>query len=181
MRFMPSATRASPRADRAPAVPVHAESRAVVWKRTGSRPDGLRPGEIAQRRTAAVRAEGANTSAVLGEIVESLVEPLQLLLVVVGVLSAIFGELRDAIAIFTVIVLVSAVEAISEVRAKRALQALRDLSAPDALVRRAGVATVRSRSARSSSAMCCSSRPAASSRPTPASWRPTAWPPTSPG
>ena len=81
-----------------------------------------------------------NTSAVLGEIVESVVEPLQLLLVVVGVLSAIFGELRDAIAIFSVIVLVSAVEAISEVRAKRALQALRDLSAPNALVRRGGVA-----------------------------------------
>ena len=67
-------------------------------------------------------------------------EPLQLLLVVVGVLSAIFGELRDAIAIFSVIVLVSAVEAISEVRAKRALKALRELSAPNALVRRAGVA-----------------------------------------
>ncbi|MBV9002339.1 MAG: cation-translocating P-type ATPase, partial [Solirubrobacterales bacterium] len=56
------------------------------------------------------------------------------------ILSAIFGELRDAIAIFSVIVLVSAVEAISEVRAKRALRALRELSAPHALVRRAGVA-----------------------------------------
>ena len=76
--------------------------------------------------------------AVLEELVESVVEPLQLLLVAVGVLSAIFGELRDAIAIFAVIALVSAVEAISEVRAKRALRALRDLSAPNALVRREG-------------------------------------------
>ena len=56
----------------------------------------------------------------------------------VGVLSAIFGELRDAIAIFAVIALVSVVEAVSEIRAKRALRALRDLSAPNALVRRAG-------------------------------------------
>src|SRR3954469_6772924 len=140
MRFMPSATRASSRADRAPPVPVHAEPRAVVWERTGSRPDGLRPEEVAQRRTAAVRTERGNTSALLGEIVESVVEPLQLLLVVVGVLSAIFGVLRDAMAFFTVIVLVSAVEAISEARAKHALQALRELSAPNALVRRAGVA-----------------------------------------
>ena len=124
---MPSATLVSSRADPASAVPVHAEPAAVVWERTGSRPGGLRPEEVARRRTAAVRAERGNTSAVLGEIVESVVEPLQLLLVVVGVLSAIFGELRDAIAIFSVIVLVSAVEAISEVRAKRALQALRDL------------------------------------------------------
>src|SRR3954469_9073593 len=140
MRFMPSATGASSRADRAPAVPIHAEPRAVVWERTGSRPDGLRPEDVAQRRTAAVGTEHGNTSAVLGEIVESVVEPLQLLLVVVGVLSAIFGELRDAIAIFTIIVLVSAVEATPEVRGRRALRALRDLTPPDALVRRAGVA-----------------------------------------
>ena len=137
---MPSATCASSRADRAPAVPVYAEPPAVVWERAGSRPGGLEPEEVAQRRTAAVQAERGNTVAVLGEIVESVLEPLQLLLVVVGVLSAIFGELRDTIAIFSVIVLVSAVEAVSEVRAKRALQALRDLSAPNALVRRAGVA-----------------------------------------
>jgi Ca2+-transporting ATPase len=139
MCFMPSATRASSYGDRASAVPVYAETPAVVWERTGSRPDGLMPEEVAQRRTAAVRTERGNTSAVAGEIAESVVEPLQLLLVVVGVLSAVFGELRDAIAIFSVIVLVSAIEAISEVRAKRALQALRELSAPDALVRRAGV------------------------------------------
>jgi Ca2+-transporting ATPase len=139
MCFMPSATRPSLCGDRDSAVPVYAEPPAVVWKRTGSRPGGLRPDEVARRRTAAVRTERGNTSAVLGEIAESVVEPLQLLLVVVGVLSAVFGELRDAIAIFSVIVLVSAVEAISEVRAKRALQALRELSAPDALVRRGGV------------------------------------------
>ncbi|HZE05536.1 MAG TPA: cation-transporting P-type ATPase, partial [Solirubrobacteraceae bacterium] len=75
-----------------------------------------------------------------GELVESLTEPLMLLLVVVAVLTAIFGELRDAIVIFLVIVLIGAVEAISEVRAKRALGALRELSAPNALVRRGGVA-----------------------------------------
>ena len=140
MRFMPGATLASPREDRAAAVSVHAEPLAVVWERTASRPSGLKLEEVAERRTAAVRTELGNASAVLREIGESSVEPLQLLLVVVGVLSAIFGELRDAIAIFSIIVLVSAVEAVSEVRAKRALRALRDLSAPNALVRRADVA-----------------------------------------
>ena len=105
----------------------------------GSRPAGLTPEEAEQRRgTTAVRTEGSPTMAVLEEVLESVVEPLQLLLVVVGVLSAIFGELRDAIAIFAIIALVSAVEEISEVRAKRALRALRNLSAPNALVRRAG-------------------------------------------
>src|SRR5436309_11447594 len=136
---MANATRASRLADRAPAVPVHAEPLGVIWGRTGSRPGGLTPEEVEQRHgTAAVRTEGSPTMSVLEELVESVVEPLQLLLVAVGVLSAIFGELRDAVAIFAVIALVSAVEAISEVRAKRALRALRDLSAPNALVRRAG-------------------------------------------
>ncbi len=133
---MASATRAARPADPAPA---HAEPIATVWERTGSRPEGLTPEEVAQRPApAAERPEQSQVAAVLEEVVESLAEPLMLLLILVGVLSAIFGELRDAIAIFIVIVLIGAVEAISEVRAKRALHALRDLSAPNAIVRRAG-------------------------------------------
>ena len=136
---MASATPASRDADRAPVAPAHAEPLASVWERTGSSPRGLTAEQVEQRRgTTAVRTEESQTKAVLEELVESVVEPLQLLLVAVGVLSAIFGELRDAIAIFAVIALVSAVEAISEVRAKRALRALRNLSAPNALVRRDG-------------------------------------------
>src|SRR3954470_9746346 len=139
MRCMACATGASRLADAAPAVPVHAEPLGVLWERIRSRPSGLTPEEVEERRgTATVPTERSRTMAVLEEVVESVVEPLQLLLVAVGVLSAVFGELRDAIAIFAIIALVSAVEAISEVRAKRALRALRDLSAPVALVRRAG-------------------------------------------
>ena len=139
---MAKATPASPRpADRAPAVPVHAEPAATAWERTGSRPDGLTAEEVASRRgTAAARTDGSRGGAVFEELAESLAEPLMLLLIAVAVLSAIFGELRDAIAIFIVIVIIGAVEAIAEVRAKRALRALRDLSAPSALVRRAGAA-----------------------------------------
>ena len=107
---------------------------------SAARPGGLTPAEVAERHApTARRAEKSRTVAVLGEVVESVVEPLQLLLIAVGVLSAIFGELRDAIAIFAIIGLVSTVEAVSEIRAKRALRALRDLSAPTALVRREGV------------------------------------------
>src|SRR3954471_10690167 len=136
---MTSATPASRRADGVTVAPAHGEPLAALWKRTGSRPGGLTAEEVEQRRgTAPAHSKESPTRAVLGELVESVVEPLQLLLVAVGVLSAVFGELRDAIAIFVVIALVSAVEAISEVRAKRALRALRDLSAPTAVVRREG-------------------------------------------
>ncbi len=76
--------------------------------------------------------------AVGAEVVESVTEPLQLLLIAVGVLSAIFGQIRDAIAIFVIIGLVAAVETVSEARAKTALRALRRLSAPTARVRRDG-------------------------------------------
>jgi Ca2+-transporting ATPase len=138
---MASATPASRPADPASAVPVHAEPLAVLWERTSSRPGGLTAEEVEQRRgTAVVRTEDSPAMAIFEEVAESLAEPLMLLLLLVAVLSAIFGELRDAIAIFVVIVIIGAVEAIAEVRAKRALGALRDLSAPNALVRRAGVA-----------------------------------------
>jgi P-type Ca2+ transporter type 2C len=138
---MASATPASRPAERAPAGPVHAESLAVLWERTGSRPGGLTAEEVASRRvTVTARTEGSRAGAILEELAESLAEPLMLLLIAVAVLSAIFGELRDAIAIFIVIVIIGAVEAIAEVRAKRALRSLRDLSAPNALVRRAGAA-----------------------------------------
>jgi P-type Ca2+ transporter type 2C len=138
---MASATPASRSADRAPAVPVHAEPLQAVWERIRSRPEGLAAEEVASRRgTAMARTDGSQAGAVLEEVAESLAEPLMLLLIAVAVLSGIFGELRDAIAIFTVIVIIGAVEAVSEVRANRALRALRELSAADALVRRAGVA-----------------------------------------
>jgi P-type Ca2+ transporter type 2C len=135
---MASATRASRPGDRAPA---HAEPLETLWERTDSRPAGLTPEEVARRRgPETARTEDSQTGAVLEELAESLAEPLMLLLIAVAVLSAIFGELRDAIAIFIVIVIIGAVEAIAEVRAKRALRSLRDLSAPNALVRRAGAA-----------------------------------------
>ncbi len=65
-------------------------------------------------------------------------EPLQLLLVAVGVLSAVFGQVRDAIAIFAIIAVVAGVEAVTEARARKALDALGRMSAPTARVRRDG-------------------------------------------
>ena len=135
---MASATPAPRPVEQAPDVPVHAEPAEAVWDRTGSRPGGLTAEEVANRRGATpTRTQEGRAGDVMEEVVESLTEPLMLLLIAVAVLSAIFGELRDALVIFFVIVVIGAVEAIAEVRAKRALGALRDLSAPNALVRRA--------------------------------------------
>lgn len=99
--------------------------------------DGLSSSEAALRRPA-IAGTGRRIPAWLRELGESLVEPLQLLLIAVGVLSAVFGELRDAIAIFVVIAAVVIVETVTELRAERALAGLRALTAPVARVRRDG-------------------------------------------
>jgi P-type Ca2+ transporter type 2C len=119
--------------------PAYAAPPGVVLARLGSRPQGLSGAEAACRR-GAVRAARRRPRWVelAGELAESLTEPLQLLLIAVGVLSAIFGELRDAIAIFVIIGLVAASEALSEARAHKALDALRTLAAPSARLRRDG-------------------------------------------
>src|SRR4051794_25961718 len=89
--------------------PVYAEAPAELWQRLATRPDGLTDEEVARRGPPASprRPRGRGVHA-LDELAESLVEPLQLLLILVGVLSAIFGQLRDAIAIFAIIGLVAA-------------------------------------------------------------------------
>ncbi len=103
---------------------------------------GLTPAEAAWR----LRRSGRNELRTEKEepwweaLFESLREPLQLLLVAVAVLYAVFGKLEDAITIFVVIVLVSAVEAANELRAKKAIASLRTLSAPHTLVLRGGSA-----------------------------------------
>ncbi len=73
------------------------------------------------------------------ELIESLSEPLQLLLVAVGVVYFLLGEIADGVTILGVILAVAAAEVISELRAKRAVAALSSMAAPMAIVMRGGV------------------------------------------
>ncbi len=68
------------------------------------------------------------------ELLESFAEPLQLLLIAVAVLSAVFGELSDALAIGAVIIVVAVLETVTELCAARAIDALRAMTAPTARV-----------------------------------------------
>lgn len=63
-------------------------------------------------------------------LLKSFTEPLQLLLVAVAVLSAVFGEPADAIAIGAVILVVVVLETVTERRAARAIDALKAMTAP---------------------------------------------------
>jgi len=61
-----------------------------------------------------------------------------LVLVAAAIISGIFGDARDALAILVIVLLNAAVGFVQEYRAERALEALRSLAAPTASVRRAG-------------------------------------------
>ncbi len=65
---------------------------------------------------------------------ESIREPLQLLLVAVGIVYFLLGEIEDAITIVVVIAAVTVIEVATELRAKRAVAALSALGAPTATV-----------------------------------------------
>ncbi|MBL8592709.1 MAG: cation-transporting P-type ATPase [Devosia sp.] len=72
------------------------------------------------------------------ELLESLREPLVMLLLAVGVLYFVFGEVRDALIVLGVIVTVAITEAAVEWRAGRAISALAALAEPKALLWRDG-------------------------------------------
>ena len=72
------------------------------------------------------------------EFFEELREPMVLMLLVTGVLYAIWGELGDAITIFIIILTLNTVEVVNEQRSKKAIASLRKLAEPTTSVRRAG-------------------------------------------
>lgn len=102
--------------------------------------DGL-SSEEAQKRYAQV---GPNTLTLekkepfWEEFLEELHEPMVLLLLVTGVLYAIWGELSDAITIFVIILTLNTVEVVNEQRSKKAISGLRKLAEPTAAVQREG-------------------------------------------
>lgn len=104
---------------------------------------GLDQAEIARRRAAhgpnlveAERREG-----VLATVVEAATEPFILLLAGAGILAVLLGEVRDGLLILAALVPIVGADVVTEIRAERALDALRAASAPTARTRRDGHAT----------------------------------------
>jgi len=117
----------------------HALDAPAVLLRLGSSPAGLADEEHARRLAyyGPNLPEGQHKREPWWEeLGESFTEPLQLLLIAVAVLSAVFGELRDAIAIAAIIAAVAVTETVTEVRAAAAIEALRAMTAPTARLHR---------------------------------------------
>ncbi len=82
--------------------------------------------------------EPARRGSVLGMIVESATEPFVLLLLAAGVGAILLGEVRDGLLVLAGLVPIIGADVVTEYRGERALEALRDASAPRATVRRDG-------------------------------------------
>src|SRR4051794_16384299 len=72
---------------------------------------------------------------------EAATEPFVILLIAAGVLAVLLGELRDGLLILLALIPIVAADVITEYRGERALEALREASAPTARVRRDAVVT----------------------------------------
>lgn len=70
----------------------------------------------------------------LGILKEEITEPMILLLIAVGVLYSILGDLADALTIITIIIILVLAEVFNEYRAKRSISALKQLAPPTAQV-----------------------------------------------
>jgi Ca2+-transporting ATPase len=106
---------------------------------SGNAPRGLSSSEALDRLSLSGPNRVPAPTAPLGRMLrDSLSLPLVVLLLAVGVIYVVIGQLRDAVVIFAVIFVVVWVELVIRWRASRAVATLSKLSAPNALVWRDG-------------------------------------------
>ncbi len=103
---------------------------------------GLDPAEVAERAAAAGpnELEPRKRESVLRMVVEAATEPFVLLLAAAAVGAILLDEVRDGLLILVGLLPIMGADVVTEYRGERALDALRDASAPMARVRRAGEA-----------------------------------------
>ena len=120
---------------------AHARSAEEVARTLGvDRAVGLERLEIERRAAASGpnALEPARRNSILGMIREAATEPFVLLLFVAGVLAVALGEVRDGLLVLAGLIPIVGADVVTEYRGDRAMEALRDASAPRARVRRAG-------------------------------------------
>ena len=86
--------------------------------------------------------EAAEREPVWRMLVEALTEPFVLLLLAAGLLAILLGEVRDGLLVLVGLLPIVGADVVTEYRGERALEALRDASAPTARVRRDGAVSV---------------------------------------
>jgi len=126
-------------------VGYHAEAALAVAEELGVDPSsGLPAGEALRRHLEAGpnALEESRRRPVWRMVVEALTEPFIVMLVVAGLLAVAVGEVRDGILILVALLPIIGADVVTEYRGDRALEALREASAPVARVRRDGAVTI---------------------------------------
>jgi glycogen operon protein len=114
--------------------------------------------------------QGGARRTALGILLGQFTDFMILVLLAAAVISGLVGDVVDTIAIVAIVFLNAVIGFVQEYRAERAMEALKAMAAPTATVTRGGQAmTIPPR--RWYPATSCSSRPAASCRPTSGCWR----------
>jgi len=120
----------------------HSRSAEEVARALGvERAVGLPAGEVEQRAAVAGpnALEPAKRESVWRMVREAATEPFVLLLLGAGILAVVLGEVRDGLLVLAGLGPIVIADVVTEYRGERALEALRDASAPRARVRRDGV------------------------------------------
>src|SRR5689334_18237296 len=104
---------------------------------------GLATGEVAKRAAQAGPnvLDRAERPSMVGMVVDAATEPFVLLLLAAGVAAVLLGEVRDGLLILAGLIPIVGADVVTEYRGERALEALREASAPHARVRRDGAIT----------------------------------------
>ena len=122
----------------------HAQSASAVATDLGIDPAvGLTPAE-AERRAADAgpnALEASKREPVWRMIVDAATEPFVLMLAAAGVLAILVGEVRDGLLVLVGLLPIVGADVVTEYRGERALEALREATAPAARVRRGGRVT----------------------------------------
>jgi len=125
------------------AAQAHARPGADVMRSLGvERETGLTHEEAAHRLLVSGPndLEPAPRTALPRLVFEAATEPFVILLIVAGVLAVAVGEVRDGLLVLIALLPIVGADVVTEYRGERALEALREASAPIARVRRAGAA-----------------------------------------
>jgi Ca2+-transporting ATPase len=124
----------------------HAEPAASVAADLGVDPTVGLAADEAERRAAESgpnALETAEREPLWRMLVKAATEPFVLLLAIAGALAIVVGEVRDGILVLVGLLPIVGADVVTEYRGERALEALRDATAPVARVRRGGrVATI---------------------------------------
>ena len=127
------------------APPLHARAAADVAVGLGVDPALGLPSADALRRATEAGPNALDESRrepVWRMVVEALTEPFVIMLIVAGILAIAVGEVRDGVLVLIALLPIVGADVVTEYRGERALEALREASAPVARVRRDGVVGV---------------------------------------